>query len=77
MALAHQGGDKVYAFTRTRDANTVLVMVNFGDAAVHVTYSAMPVPGDYLDWYAKEKVTVGAAGTLDVPAHGWRVLVKK
>jgi hypothetical protein len=30
--LTTDGGERVYAFTRTRGANTVLVAVNFGDA---------------------------------------------
>jgi hypothetical protein len=65
----------VYAFTRSRGNNTVLVAVNFGDAAAHLTYRALAKPGAYTDWFDKSRVNLSAAGTLDVPAHGYRVLV--
>jgi glycosidase len=69
-------GDRVYAFTRTRGANTVLVAVNFGDAPARAAYSALPRPGAYTDWFSKAPVTLAAAGTLEIPAHGYRVLVR-
>lgn len=75
-ALRTNGGDRVYAFTRTRGANTVLVAVNFGDAASTVTYEGLPQPGEYQDWFDKRKLSLGATGSLDIPAHGYRVLVR-
>ena len=74
--LKTNGGDRVYAFTRTTGANTVLVAVNFGDAAAHLSYDALPQPGAYTDWFSKARVELPAAGNLDVPAHGYRVLVR-
>ena len=74
--LRTNGGDRVYAFTRTRDANTVLVAVNFGDAPARVAYQGLAQPGEYTDWFAKSKVPLAAAGSLDIPAHGYRVLVR-
>jgi glycosidase len=76
MALATTAGDRVYAFTRTRDANTVLVAVNFGAAAAKAAYTGLARPGEYTDWFSKTKATLAASGTLDVPAHGYRVLVR-
>jgi len=74
--LRTDGGDRVYAFTRTRGANTVLVAVNFGDAPAHLSYQGLGQPGAYTDWFAKTRVQMPAAGSLDVPAHGYRVLAR-
>jgi glycosidase len=67
---------KVYAFTRTRGVNAVLVAVNFGDAAVQAAYDGLAMPGEYTDWFAKTRVSLAASGRLDVPAHGYRILVR-
>lgn len=74
--LRTDGSDRVYAFTRTRGENTVLVAVNFGDATVRATYSGLSRPGEYTDWFGKANVALAADGQLDVPAHGYRVLVR-
>jgi glycosidase len=74
--LAGATGDRTYGFTRTSGANTVLVVVNFGDAAAKVAYSGLKAPGAYTDWFSKAAVTLEASGTMEVPAHGWRVLVR-
>ena len=73
--LTTDGGDRVYAFTRSRGARTVVVAVNFGDAPARVAYSALPRPGRYADWFSHGNVTLAPTGTLDIPAHGYRVLV--
>lgn len=75
-ALRTDGGGRVYAFTRTKGANTVLVAVNFGDAPVSVSYQGLGAPGAYTDWFSKSPVTLAASGRLDVPAHGYRVLAR-
>jgi glycosidase len=77
VALKNDGGDRVYAFTRSKGASTVLVAVNFGDAAAKMSYAALPETGEYVDWFSKAAVPLGAAGRLDIPAHGYRVLVKR
>ena len=74
--LVTDGGDRVYAFTRTRGDNTVLVAVNFGDAPVHAAYQALGQPGAYTDWFSKAAVPLAASGAIDIPAHGYRVLVR-
>lgn len=74
--LKTDGGDRVYAFTRTRAHNTVLVAVNFGDAPARVAYSGLSPAGRYTDWFGKSRVDLFAAGPLDIPAHGYRVLVR-
>lgn len=74
--LQTDGGDHVWAFTRTREPNTVLVAVNFGDADATVTYTGLPRPGAYTDWFDRSLVELAPAGTLAIPAHGFRVLVR-
>jgi glycosidase len=74
--LATDGGGRVYAFTRTQGTNTVLVAVNFGDAPARAAYRGLARPGAYTDWFAKTSVPLAASGSLDIPAHGWRVLVR-
>ncbi|HEX8905682.1 MAG TPA: alpha-glucosidase C-terminal domain-containing protein, partial [Longimicrobiaceae bacterium] len=76
VTLPTDGGERVYAFTRTQGANTVLVAVNFGDMDAQVTYRGLPRPGTYTDRFGREPVVLAADGTLDIPAHGYRVLVR-
>ena len=74
--LRIEGADRVYAYTRTRGANTVLVAVNFGDAAARITYQGLAAAGDYTDWFNRSRATLASSGTLEIPANGYRVLVR-
>ena len=75
LRLETTGGDRVYAFTRSRGSNTVLVAVNFG-APARVSFRGLSRSGDYTDWFSKSRMSLGKAGTLDIPPHGYRVLVR-
>jgi glycosidase len=75
-AMRTDGGDRVYAFTRTKGSNTVLVAVNFGDTAASASYRSLSHPGLYTDWFARRPVTLAATGRIEIPAHGYRVLVQ-
>jgi len=74
--LSTNGGDRVFALTRERDRNSVAVFVNFDSTAVHVAYELLANPGDYTDWFSKAPVSMPANGTIDIPKHGYRVLVR-
>lgn len=74
--LETQGGERVYAFTRTRGSNTVLVAINFADAPVSVTYDGLARPGDYVDWFNRRPFALAETGSFDIPANGYRVLVR-
>jgi glycosidase len=74
--LATSGGDRVYAFTRTRGANTVLTALNFGDAPVTASYRELSAPGRFRDWFSGRAVRLARDGTFEIPAHGYRVLVR-
>ncbi|MDB4909186.1 MAG: alpha amylase catalytic region, partial [Gemmatimonadetes bacterium] len=69
-------GDRVYAFTRTRAGNIVLVALNFGDAPASISYRGLEYRGGFTDWFTKSKLMLGTTGSIDVPAHGYRVLVR-
>jgi hypothetical protein len=74
ITLHTTAGDRVYAFTRTRGDNTVLVAVNFGNAPVSASYTGLTRAGQYTDWFSKARVQLGPAGVLEIPAHGYRIL---
>ena len=73
--LQTDGGTRVYAFTRMRGADGVLIAVNFGDAPASVSYQGLAQTGAFTDWFSRSPVSLAASGTLDIPAHGYRVLV--
>jgi alpha-amylase len=70
------GGDRVYAFTRTRDDNTVLVALNFSDKPASVAYRGLTRSGSYTDWFTKQAVALGDDGRIDIAPNGYRVLVR-
>ncbi|MES2178182.1 MAG: alpha-amylase family glycosyl hydrolase [Gemmatimonadota bacterium] len=75
-SLKNDGDKHVYAFVRTRGASTVVVAVNFGDTPAVMSYQGFAQSGDYTDWFSKSATPLGAAGRIDIPAHGYRVLVR-
>lgn len=74
--LETKDSTRVYAFTRTEGANTVLVAVNFAATPARAEYRNLAKAGEYTDWFTKAKVPLGAQGRLDIPANGYRVLVQ-
>ena len=68
--------DHVYAFSRTRGRNTVVVALNFADAPASVAYQSFAQPGTYTDWFDHSTLELKASGVIAVPAHGYRVLVR-
>lgn len=75
--ITTNGGNRVYAFSRVREASTILVFVNFGDAPAVLAYSDFKgTPGPYTDWFSGREFDVKAFGQIAVPAHGFRVLVR-
>ena len=76
VRLVTDGGDRIYAFSRSRNGNAVVVVTNFGDKPAVVRYTSLAPSGSYTDWFSKAAVSLTGDGTIDVPAHGYRVLVK-
>jgi glycosidase len=73
--LSTDGGTRVYAFTRMRGSDGVLIAVNFGDAPASVGYQGLAQTGAFTDWFSHSPVSLATSGKLDIPAHGYRVLV--
>jgi alpha-amylase len=69
---------KVYALGRVRDADTVVVLVNFAARPASVYVDDPKWHGRYRDWFdAKQGAFFGMKGAyLALPAHGFRVLVR-
>lgn len=76
MRLDTDGGPRVYAFSRVRSGSAIVVAVNFGDTEAHAHYTGLSRTGGFTDWFSRAPVTLGASGTLDIPAHGYKVLVQ-
>jgi hypothetical protein len=39
-------------------------------------YRDLRAPGAFTDWFGGAVVVLPAAGKIDIPAHGYRVLVR-
>ena len=76
VTLETDGGNRVYAYSRTRGENTVVVVVNFGDTPVRAQYTGLAHSGQFTDWFSRSTMMLGSLGTIEIPAHGFRVLVR-
>ena len=74
--LRTDGGDRVYAFERVKGTNVVVVALNFGDAPVRAAYQGLSGTGRFTDWFSKAAVSLPTNGAIDIPAHGYRILVR-
>jgi glycosidase len=74
--LHMDAGERVYAFVRSRGSDVVLVALNFGDAPVSAAYRDLRQAGRFTDWFTRAAVDLATAGKLEIPAHGYRVLVR-
>ncbi len=74
--LTTDGGDRVWAFVRARGDRAVVVVTNFAETPASVKYTALAATGTYTDAFSKASVTLASDGVIDVPANGYRILVK-
>ncbi len=74
--LTTDGGERIFAFTRKRDGNSVVAFVNFGNIDATVQYVGLPTPGEYTDWFGKQSLTLATTQQITIPRHGYRVLVR-
>ena len=79
--LATRGGDRVYAFVRSRASGgtadkSVVVFTNFDAKPATVTWDTLGAPGLYTDWFTQASVELSTTGSIEVPANGFRVLVR-
>jgi glycosidase len=74
--LRTSGGDRVYAYERVKGNNVVVVALNFGDAPVSAAYQGLSGAGRFTDWFSRKAASLPMNGTIDIPAHGYRILVR-
>lgn len=72
--LAGSGGDRVFAFVRTKGESRVLVAVNFGSTPVSWAYTGLAAPGSWTDAFSGASRELAASGTIELPANGHLVL---
>ena len=68
--------DSVLSFVRHDDRNKVFAVFNFSKAPVRVSFKDTLYVGSYQDFATGDKVELAEGATLEMPAWGYRVLVK-
>jgi glycosidase len=68
--------DEVLSFIRENDQDKVLAMMNFSGEAQRFTFSDGPFAGEYRDAFSGEKLAVSPDTEFELPAWGYRVLVR-
>jgi glycosidase len=77
VRLTTQQPDKVFAFSRSRGGQSVVVFANFGNAPISVPYSGFTQPGEYTDAFSGTRATLDAAGTIELQANDFLVFAKR
>ena len=67
--------DKIYAFTRQRGNNRVLVVVNLGAQSQTATLKDASLAGKYTDGFSKEAVVLSAAPSINLEPWAYRVYI--
>ncbi len=68
--------DEVFSFARDNGKDKVLALFNFSASDATVALEDGPAAGTYTDYFSGETVTVALGDTMDIPANGWKVLVR-
>lgn len=66
----------VYAYSRKRGTNEVLVILNFTNAPVQFKFSGSAPTGTFTDYLKKEETQFTTQTTLTLPANGYAIYVK-
>jgi glycosidase len=68
--------DAVLSFVRHKDGNKVFAAFNFSASPVRVSFKESLYEGEYRDFATGAPVQLAANATLELPAWGYRVLVR-
>ncbi len=68
--------DQVISFSREKNGDRVIPILNFSAKPVTVTLKSAHFKGNYTEWFSGEKVTLQGDDHLSLPAWGYRVLVR-
>lgn len=74
--VASNHDTKIYAFTRQRAGNRVLVVVNLGDEAQSATLQDTSIAGDYTDGFSNQSIKLGASPSLNLAPWGYHIYVQ-
>lgn len=74
--LKTSNDDVLYCFSRKKDDNEVIVMLNFSDKPRGVDFVGKIPEGDYLSIFDTRSLTLYTKGNQELPAYGYQVLVK-
>ncbi|PQV62929.1 1,4-alpha-glucan branching enzyme [Abditibacterium utsteinense] len=75
--IASDHDDKIYAFTRQRGQDRVLVVVNLSDQSQVATLKSVALSGNYRDWFGKSDVKLSAAPAVKLAPWAYRVYVSR
>jgi glycosidase len=69
--------EQLYCFSRIKDNNHVVVLLNFSDKPQSVDFLEDLPEGEYLSIFNTQSLTLYTRGNQELPAHGYQVFVKK
>lgn len=66
--------DKVISFSRTKEANRVVAIVNYSNEKVSVKLDSKYIKGRYKDVFSGKPVELNGQDVVDLEAWGYQVL---
>lgn len=72
--IATEGSDNVYAYSREKDDNMILCILNFSDEAASFSISDDAAFGDYSNYFSGENISLGAETKFDLDGWGYIIL---
>ncbi|HBH23723.1 MAG TPA: alpha-amylase [Cytophagales bacterium] len=74
--ISTEADENVFAFKRTLDDNTVLVVLNLSGEAQTITLQDESINGEFTNYFANEIVELNANPSLNLKAWGYQVYIK-
>jgi alpha-amylase len=68
--------NKIFAFTREKDENRVVVFLNLSKKSVTIKPELDNIAGEYTDYFSSQKVALPFADSVRLEAWGYKVLTK-
>jgi glycosidase len=69
--------DVLYCFSRTKDNNQAVVILNFSDKPQSIDFIENMPEGEYPSIFNAQSLTLYTKGHQELPAYGYQVFVKK
>ncbi|MDR0799052.1 MAG: T9SS type A sorting domain-containing protein [Dysgonamonadaceae bacterium] len=66
----------IYAYSRTKGNNEVLVLLNFSSSAVSFNFSGSAPSGEFTNYLESGTATFSTSSAVSLPAKGYKVFVK-